>query len=292
MARKKIKSATDQRKFIIIYHDFLESDLLTSHEKMVFIALKKFADSNSQCFPSLKKLADVTQISKRKVQDTLKSLEQKHIISIESRSRADGGDTSNLYTLYDFRELWNVGSSEEAAAVIDGMEEKRMIDMLTAKGYYISKEKGLVSDDRQATDASTTKNNFSKENDNTAEAKSQAEKERYSQEDIRALYEYDSLIIQYPEKQTDIDIVFDILYDTLNNQKPTIRISGEDKPQMVVIGKLMKLQPDDLIYCIEKFHEQNQRVKNVKAYLLTILYHAREQNYLDLMNLGHHNGDF
>ena len=64
MARKKIKSATDQRKFIMIYHDFLESDLLTSHEKMVFIALKKFADSNNQCFPSLKKLIDVTRISK------------------------------------------------------------------------------------------------------------------------------------------------------------------------------------------------------------------------------------
>ena len=111
-------------------------------------------------------------------------------------------------------------------------------------------------------------------------------------EDIKTLYEYDDLIIQYPAKQTDINIVLDILYDTLNSTKQTIRISGEDKPTMVVVGKLMKLQPNDLIYSIDKYHEQTERIKNVKGYLLTLLYNSREQQHLDIMNLGHHNGDF
>ena len=83
-----------------------------------------------------------------------------------------------------------------------------------------------------------------------------------------------------------------ILYDTLNSTKQTTRISGEDKPTMVVVGKLMKLQPDDLIYSINKYHEQTERIKNVKGYLLTLLYNSREQQHLDIMNLGHHNGDF
>lgn len=43
------------------------------------------------------------------------------------------------------------------------------------------------------------------------------------------LYEYDSLIIQYPKKKTDIDVVFDILYDTLNSTKQYIRVGSEDK---------------------------------------------------------------
>lgn len=291
MAQKKIKSATDQRKFIIIYHDFLESNLLTSHEKMVFIALKKFADSNNQCFPSLKKLANITQISKRKIQDILKSLEQKHIIGIESRSRTDGGDTSNLYTLYDFKELWNAGSSEEVAAVIDGIKEKHMIETLTAKGYCITKEKETTSAPTKVTDVDSNKNSSDINKDNTKESKSQ-ELERYTMMDIKVLYEYDNLIIQYPAKQTDIDIIFDILYDTLNSTKQMIRISGENKPSMIVIGKLMKLQPDDLIYSIDKYHEQTNRIKNVKRYLLTMLYNSREQQHLDVMNLGHYNGDF
>jgi len=111
-------------------------------------------------------------------------------------------------------------------------------------------------------------------------------------QDIKSLYSYDSLIIQHPDKQTDIDIVFDILYDTLNSTRETIRIGGEDKPTMVVIGKLMKLEPDELVYSIDKYHKQTDRIKNVKSYLLTILYNAKEQQHLDITNLGHHNGDF
>ncbi|MCM1561076.1 MAG: helix-turn-helix domain-containing protein [Butyrivibrio sp.] len=120
MARNKIKNVSDQREFIMIYQDFLESDLLTAYEKIVFIALKKFANSNNQCFPSLQKIADVTQISIEKIQDILKSLEQKHVISIENRAGADGRSTDNLYTLYDFKELWDAGNSgEETAAVTE-----------------------------------------------------------------------------------------------------------------------------------------------------------------------------
>lgn len=256
---------------------------------MVFIALKKFANSKNQCFPSLKKLADITQMSKRKIQDTLKELEQKHIIGIENRTRADGGNTSNLYTLYDFKELWSAGSSKELATIIDEIEEKRMIETLTAKGYFITKEKALGTEptkaQNQALNCDNNINNYI-----TNEPKSQVE--RYTMQDIKSLYSYDSIIIQYPNKQTDIDIVFDIIYDTLNSTSKTIRIGGEDKPTMVVIGKLMKLEPDELVYSIDKYHEQTNRIKNVKSYLLTILYNAKEQQHLDITNLGHHNGDF
>jgi len=41
-----------------------------------------------------------------------------------------------------------------------------------------------------------------------------------------------------------------------------------------------------IVYTIDKFHQQTGEIKNTRAYLLTILYHAREQSYLDLMNLG------
>ena len=114
----------------------------------------------------------------------------------------------------------------------------------------------------------------------------------YTIQDIRMLYEYDSLIIQYPKKKTDIDVVFDILYDTLNSTKQYIRVGSEDKPAMVVIGKLMKLDYSDISYSINKYHEQTDRIKNVKSYLLTNLYNSKEQQHLDIMNLGHVNHDF
>ena len=289
MARPKIKSATDQRPFIMVYHDFLDSDVIGSHEKMVFIALKKFADSKNQCFPSLKKLSDVTGLSKRKIQDTLKELEQKHIITIESRLRADGGTTSNLYTLYDFKELWNAGSSEEMAAVVDEYEDKKLISLLEAKGYTVIKEKepDKTEPTKVTVEPSTKLNQFDIVNTTINSEKSQ-ELERYTIDQIRQIFDYDILVNDKPLWQKDIDSVFSILHTALNTTKETIRVGGEDKPTMIVIGKLMKLDYSEIMYCIEKYSEQTERIKNPTAYMLTLLYNAKEQMNLDISNQVQH----
>lgn len=289
MARPKIKSATDQRPFIMVYHDFLDSDVIGSHEKMVFIALKKFADSKNQCFPSLKKLSDVTGLSKRKIQDTLKELEQKHIITIESRLRDDGGTTSNLYTLYDFKELWNAGSSEEMATVVDEYEDKKLISLLEAKGYIVTKEKepDKTEPTKDQLNQALELNQFDIVNTITNSQKSQ-EVERYSLEQIRILYDYDVMISDNPYQKHDIDSVISILHTSLNTTKATIRIAGEDKPSIVVIGKLMKLTYSGIMYAIEKFKEQTERIKNPTSYMLTLLYNAEEQMNLDIANQVQH----
>lgn len=290
MARKKIKSATDQRPFIMIYHDFLESELLNSYEKMVFIALKKFADSKNQCFPSLKKLADITKMSKRKIQDTLKDLERKHIISIEKRSRVDGGDTSNLYILYDFKELWNAGSSEEIAAVANEYEEEKLIAQLRARGYTITKEKGLESEPTKAQNQAKNNNNSSLNlhNHYITETEKSQDLERYTLNQIYQLFDYHAMVVDNPYQKEGIDSVMEILYTAMNTAKDTIRIKGEDKPSMAVIGRLMKLDKDSILYALEKFSEQTERIKNPAAYMLSILYHAPEQYELDIRNQVSH----
>lgn len=288
MARKKIKSTTDQRPFIIVYHDFLDNTVLTdTYEMMVFIALKKFADDKNQCFPSLEKLSKITRMSKRKIQDTLKELEKKHIIGIEKRSRKDGGSTSNLYTLYDFKELWDTDDNKEVVGIIDEMQEKLMIEVLTAKGYYISKEKELESEPTKAQNQALNKNNIYTSKDNMKESKSQ-DLERYTIDQIRQIFDYAIMIHDNPYSQQDIDSVMDILYTALNTNKETIRIAGQDKPSMVVIGKLMKLHKESIMYAIEKYHKQTERIKNPTSYMLTILYSAPEQFNLDIQNQVSH----
>ena len=78
--------------------------------------------------------------------------------------------------------------------------------------------------------------------------------------------------------------MIDILHTAMNTTKPTIRVAGEDKPTMVVIGKLMKLDYETIMYAIEKFSEQTERIKNPVSYMLTILYTAPEQYKLDIQN--------
>ena len=217
-------------------------------------------------------------------------MEQKHIITIESRLRADGGTTSNLYTLYDFKELWNAGSSEEMAAVVDEYEDKKLISLLEAKGYTVIKEKEPDTTEPtkdQLNQALMNNSSLNLYNYITDDAKSQ-ELERYTIDQIRQIFDYDILVNDKPLWQKNIDSVFSILHTALNTTKETIRVGGEDKPTMVVIGKLMKLDYSEIMYCIEKYSEQTERIKNPTAYMLTLLYNAKEQMNLDISNQVQH----
>lgn len=290
MARKKIQSATDQRPFIMVYQDFLESNVLDNYyQKLVYIYLKKFADSKNQCYPSVKTISKLSGISINKVKITLNELEKKGVLVKENRSRPDGGKTSNLYRLYDFKELWNAGSSEEVAAIVDEYEEKRIIEILERKGYVVTKEKEIdtTAPTKVTAESIPELNQYNMVNTTTNSNKSQYE-ERYTIDQLRQIFNYDIMVEREPLYSGDIDNVMNIMYDTLNSTKKIIRVAGEDKPTMIVIGKLMKLSYESIMYAIHKFGEQTERINNPVSYMLTILYKAQEQFDLDIKNQVQH----
>ena len=291
MARKRIKSATDQRRFTLVYNDFLESDILNYYEKMVFIALKKFADNDSmRAFPSLKTIHGITGISLSQVRRSIEHMEQLGVISVEHRTDKEKGHQSNIYTLYDYAEIWKVDSSnDDVAAVVDEISEAKLVAELKARGYTVTKEKepDTLQADQSDNESSTQFNQFDIVN-TTINSKESQEVERYSLVEIRAYYEYDIMVNDNPFAKNDIDSVMDILHTYLNTTKKTIRIGGEDKPAMVVISKLMKLTYSEIMYAIDKFKEQTDRIKNPTAYMLTLLYNSKEQMNLDITNQVQH----
>ena len=291
MARKRIKSATDQRRFTLVYNDFLESDILNYYEKMVFIALKKFADNDTmRAFPSLKTIHGITGISLSQVRRSIEHMEQLGVISVEHRTDKEKGHQSNIYTLYDYAEIWKVDSSnDDVAAVVDEISEAKLVAELKARGYTVTKEKepDTLQADQSDNESSTQLNQFDIVN-TTINSKESQEVERYSLVEIRAYYEYDIMVNDNPFAKYDIDSVMDILHTYLNTTKKTIRIGGDDKPAMVVISKLMKLTYSEIMYAIDKFKEQTDRIKNPTAYMLTLLYNSKEQMNLDITNQVQH----
>lgn len=285
---KKIRSATDQRKFTIVYNDFLESDLLDKHEKLVYIAIKRFADNETlTAFPSLKTLHKMTGISIRWIKKSIEHMEELGIISVEHRTSEDKGNQSNLYTLHDYAEIWSVGSSEDIAAVADEISEMKLVAELRSRGYTVTKEKGLETEPTKAQNQALDLKPFNIVNTTTNSGESQ-DLERYTLDQIKQLFDYDIMIHDNPYRQQDIDSVVNILYTTMNTTKATIRIAGEDKPSMVVVGKLMKLSYSEIIYAIEKYQEQTERIKNPTSYMLTLLYNSKEQMNLDITNQVSH----
>lgn len=106
-------------------------------------------------------------------------------------------------------------------------------------------------------------------------------KNNYSMDVLKSLYKYDELMQENPDQKQEIDSAMNIIHDTVNTSKPTIRISGENKPKMVVIAKLLKLTKESILYAIQKVKEQAENIKNPVAYLLTVLFKANEQRTFD-----------
>lgn len=247
----KIQLSTDIRKFTMICNDFLESNKLNGYEKLIFIILKKFANDNGECFPSLQKLTEISGFSKKTVQRVLKSLEEKEVLSVTHR-RTQKGNISNLYTIYDYAEMWRTENKDEKPQKKNSPQK--------------------VTEESPEPNANDTLENIN------------CQAEKYTLQEIKEYYDYDILINDYSDIKKDIDSVMSILYDTLNSSNKRMKIMGEQKPVMVVQSKLLRLNYEHILYSIKKFDSVTQKIKNPSAYMLSILYQAEEQMNLDFKN--------
>lgn len=287
-----VQLAQPERDFVKVYKDFLNCKLLTAEEKLVYIALKSFVTygrDTDEVYPSMETLCKITSMSKPRATRTITSLVKKGIIKKQRR----GLTKSNLYTIVDVPAMWGTDTLEELKTVSESpMSDKtneELIEELVKRGAItLVKEKELESEPTKAqTQALLNNQSLNLYNYITNDAKSQ-ELERYSMQEIKDHFYYDIMVHDNPYKQKSIDMVMNILYDTLNTSKKSIRVSGEDKPAMVVQSKLMKLDMECIMYAIDKYSENTERVKNPVAYMLTILYKAQEQYDLDIQNQVSH----
>ena len=283
--RSRGKISTELSNFTIFHNEFIDSKFLSGYEKLVFMAIKRHLNSeSSQAFPSIKTICSHTGLSKPTVIKAIKSLEDKEILTVEHRESEDRGHMSNLYTLMDYKEIWKAPNMKDMKAVAKTKQyewAKQIIE--AAGGRVVEIEKEPKSDTDQSTDLSPINKRFSESNNIVKKDESQPQ-ERYSLEDIQELFDYKIMVNDFPQLKDDIQNVIAILYDTLNTTKKTVRIAGEDLPAMLVIGKLMKLTRDEILYSIRMYSESVSEIKNHRAYMLTILYRAKEQYALDIQN--------
>lgn len=282
----KVVLKSDYPLFVPVYHSFIESSLLNGKEKIIFIILKKFltvGTEQGQVFPKLETICKYAGMTKKTVIKIIKSLQKKGLVEVEQQ----GLNKPNLYTIKDYAKMWKAESIDNLKETADEIEERKMIEALIERGYHVTKEKELETDSGQTSESSTHISNVSMGKNSTNEIKSQVE--RYTLNQIKQIFDYDVMINDNPYCKENIDSVMDILHSTMNTTKATVRIAREDKPAMVVIGKLMKLHKDSIMYAIKKFSEQTERIKNPAAYMLTILYSAPEQFNLDIENQVRHN---
>ena len=277
----KIRAASDRSLFLMLDYDFIETPLLTLHEKAVYVVLRKFAGSKDSCFPAVSTIAKQAQVSRVKVHACLNSLEEKGIIRRENRFNDDtGGRTSNIYTILDKNRIWKAKTLEEMRTAANETELDFFRRRLEQAGYRVTKEKVPTSETGELTEVGT----HTQDHHNNDNSENQAK--RYKLTDIYDLYEYTGIVQQYPELKDNIDAVMLLLLDALNADAG-IRISGTQYSPIFVNKRFLALEPSDIVYAIRQFNSRTDAINSPESYMLTLLWKSKYQNELAITNDVH-----
>lgn len=288
--------------FTTVNNGLIETELLTVHEKIVYIVIRKHLNQESQvAFPGMATIARQARISKSQVLRAIKGLEEKKLLMVERQTTDYNEKKTNIYRFNDFPELWKAKTVDELKKIatetpmpltddeiidkalqIDKKKRQKLYNQL-AKEFEKEKASESLPAHQSDNDSNTQSNNINI-NKNTMEEKKNQDKEKYTIDQIKQFFDYGIMLQEHPDLRQHIDTVMNALHTAMNSGKPEIRIAGQDKPAMTVIGKLMKLDKESILYAIKKYSERTEKVKNPAAYMLTILYNAPEQRYLDMKN--------
>lgn len=282
MDKKELALSTDQRNFTMVYNDFLDSKVLDAKEKIIFILLKRYLLASNETgvvFPKIETLMDQTNMSNKTVVNILKNLRKKGVLKVKRQ----GQGKSNLYTLYDYKEMWECRSTEEVAAAIDNKEVENAIKLL--------QKKGLIPDTDQSTDIRPIENfNLSKANCSTKNENCQemCKVKHFTEQEIKSKYDYDLLLELLPDSKDTADIVIELLAEVLNSNAKTIRINKENMDASLVKGRFSKLNLFNLKYVIDIFESNTEKIKNTRSYMLTLLYNSYVDMTLSIKNQVNH----
>ena len=104
--------------------------------------------------------------------------------------------------------------------------------------------------------------------------------------------EYDRILEEdkYHEKINIVDGIINIIADIATTEPPSGYewINGRQYPHEVVKNRLLKMDYDTLTHVLGRFKENTSEIKNMRSYLLTALYNARDEKDIQFQNFFNH----
>ncbi len=91
---------------------------------------------------------------------------------------------------------------------------------------------------------------------------------------IRENIDYDGFVRERPYDAGQLDEMVEIMVEAVCSKKETLRVAGNDFPQAVVKSRLLKLDGEHIRFVFDCLRENTTQVRNMKQYLLTVLYNA------------------
>ena len=91
---------------------------------------------------------------------------------------------------------------------------------------------------------------------------------------IRENIGYDDFVREHPYDAAQLDEMVELMVEAVCSKKKNLRVAGNDFPQAVVKSRLLKLDSEHIRFVFDCLRENTTQVRNMKQYLLTVLYNA------------------
>ena len=83
------------------------------------------------------------------------------------------------------------------------------------------------------------------------------------------------ILLQEHERETDlVEEIFQLILEIVMTEKDTVRIAKEQYPAGFVKSKFLKLNHSHIEYVLECMSKNTTEIRNIKQYLLTVLFNA------------------
>ena len=99
--------------------------------------------------------------------------------------------------------------------------------------------------------------------------------------------EYDHLCREFTTYREDLDETVELMVETVCAKRKTTRIAGSDFPHEIVRSRFLKLDSEHIRFVMDSLQKNTTEVRNIKQYLLTVLFNAPttiSNHYTSLVN--------
>lgn len=86
--------------------------------------------------------------------------------------------------------------------------------------------------------------------------------------------EYFEISEDYAESIQQLDEIVDLMVETLCSTRPTLSVAGDSLPASLVKERLLKINCMHIQYVMDSLKANTTPVRNIKRYLLTVLFNA------------------
>ena len=227
---------------------------------------------------TLKGLAQINRESIDAIREAVRELEQAGYITRSRERDARGCLRGTIYTIYEQPQTQPEPEKPAQAvpALVQPTLEKPMLDSpaLENPTQLNTKRKNK---ERQNTDPSITDSiPFPSGFPETSTQKRTEAKDAF--ESYRKLIleniDYDILAGDPHVDREQLDEITQLVQETVCSTRDRIRVGGNDYPAEIVRAKLLKLTGEHIRFVMDCLNQNTTRIRNIRQYLLTALFHA------------------